>query len=231
MSADLERLKGLWLAAQNAGRGDTVRSAPAVLQRSEESAAFDPFVYLDLTLTVTIVGQRISERVTERTIQATSDGVDRFILRAAIYRQSPEQADIELKALLNCRIGRIDTIKTSEPNEIRRADVLLPHPLLRGETCFFATSATYHRDAGSDDFTQVEVTGQRADRVRVRVQFDPNAVPLRCWTFEGGPEADKWLEPVGDSTRLRAISELGYVEHEFRDLPAASKAGLVWRWE
>ena len=126
---------------------------------------------------------------------------------------------MEIADTINCEIGERTTSKADSGQWLLTAELLLPAPLDIGESCFFANTVLLSefgaplKEEDPTEYVGFTVTGQRADRVELRLQFEPNDLPSKCWIFPGGPELDKWKEPAADSGRIISPSRLGFIDY------------------
>jgi len=65
----------------------------------------------------------------------------------------------------------------------------------------------------------------------VRVLFDPESLPSRCWFFEAVGEIDGHEPPTDKSPRLLTCMPNGYVEQRFENCVYGRKYGIQWTWE
>lgn len=228
LGADLEKLLGLWRATQSSS-GDTPAFA---VSNDNFDPTFDPFIYNDVVVTVKYRGRAVASRVTERRVTAVLPGVDRYTVRTSTSSEPNSAPSIDIVDTINCEIGEKAISEVSAGNWLLTAELLLPAPLSIGESCFFANTVLFSesREAHPRGYAGFTVMGQRADRVQLRVQFDSNALPRKCWVFPGGPELDIWKEPETESGRIVSPSRFGYIDYQFRDLARANTVAIAWKW-
>ncbi|EOD68574.1 helix-turn-helix domain-containing protein [Amycolatopsis vancoresmycina] len=224
LEGDESELRTLWMATQK-----------TPLPRGEaHNDLWDP-VYLDrLVVTSFVSGKGTREvRTVERWIRATSDGVDRFRVRAAALQGISHAGSgrVNVEPYLNCTIGKVKPVKISEEGDAWLVDVLLAVPLDEGEYGFFATRSRYAHPARFTSYTETTITCQGAREVLIRVQFSSDSVPPKCWSYVGSSEIDMQEEPPAGSRRILPVSSSRYVDLPARSLPPGARVGVAWKWD
>lgn len=218
--ADEEELYKLWMAAKNSSRA-----------LDATNSIWDP-MYLDRIVTTSFIRAKgsIEERITERTITATDNSVDRYVARASAPKGEGPRVAIE--ALLNCTVGEVrDLDDPSGLLSAQQTDLMLPEMLNVGDQCFFATRTRFSHSMWGSTFSRIEITGQGAGEVVMRVQFSEDSVPAVCWSFAGSAVVDSFVRPDDGSPDILPISRCGYVETTFHGIPAGARVAIVWRWK
>ncbi|MEV4142665.1 hypothetical protein AB0J40_03300 [Amycolatopsis sp. NPDC049691] len=223
LDGDEQELWALWSAT---------RKTP--LPRGEaHNDLWDP-VYLDrLVVTSFVSGRGTREtRTVERWIRATSDEVDRYVVRAAARRgvSHSGRGKVNVEPYLNCTIGKVRPVSVSEGGDVLLVDVMLAAPLNEGEYGFFATRSRYVHPARYTGFSESVITGQGAREVLVRAQFSRDSIPRTCWKLVGPPDAVIYDEPPPGSRRMLTVSSSRYVEFIARSLSPGERVGIAWKW-
>ena len=141
---------------------------------------------------------------------------------------SQADADLDIVPLANCTLdGELDDL----PRGGRIGALKFARTLNPGDDYFFAYSINYRSEKPCRPVVSHEVRGRATKLLTVRVQFDPQAMPDRCWCFEAIGELDGQRVPSLGSDRDLVVSANGYVDHEFKDAVFGRKYGIMWRWE
>lgn len=182
-----------------------------------------------LVVTYYLTSQIVTDIITERTVEAVEDDVDRYIVRD--YVQGSPDARIQVRALLNCATGTQTAVDLGPGFVGAKVEVLLPAAYRKGEGCTFATKVTRSGVAEPTTWQEIQVTSHGIDNLTMRAQFDLGVPPpSRCWYFAAVPDLGR-LEPPGlGEQRDLDISRFGYVERHFGAGQATAKYGLVWHW-
>jgi hypothetical protein len=192
-------------------------------------SGYQPVRVRKLVVTYYLTGQTVTELVTERSIEAIADEVDRYIVRD--YVQGAPGAYIKVHPLLNCK--RVNQLPVDlGPGFIAvKAEMLLPESYGKGSGCTFATRVTRTGVTDATTWQEIQVTSHGINSLTMRVQFDDQIpLPSRCWYFAAAPDLGR-LEPPGPGEdRDVAISRFGYAEHHFGAGEPAAKYGVKWRW-
>ncbi|ALG09263.1 hypothetical protein [Kibdelosporangium phytohabitans] len=156
---------------------------------------------------------------TRLVVEATADGPDRYL---AVYCAEPEtdSADIAVRALANCRLGRV---RRHAGAAVIAAELLFDRRLRVGETQFFDYAVTVSAPPVSYDYRR----GFRypADFYLLRVQFADGAVPARVHGFaQLKPHAETHVsdELIVTSGRWVHRAERGV---------KPGMIGVAWEWD
>ena len=180
-------------------------------------------------VTYRLTGQTVTDVITERTIEAAEDGVDKYIVRD--YVQGDQGAHIEVSSLLNCRKLRQLPVDLGPGFVAVKAEMLLPKTYKKGETCTFATRVTREGLTDPTTWQEIQVTSHGIASLIMRVQFDTSvSLPERCWHFAAMPDFGRLELPGPEEGRDVEITRFGFAEHHFGVGHAAAKYGMVWRW-
>ena len=188
-----------------------------------------PFRVRNLVVTYRLNGQVVTDVVTERSVEAVQDNVDRYIVRD--YVEGDPGARIEVKALLNCeKLGQVNA--PIGPRSVAvKAEILLPKSYDKGTGCTFATHVTRQGVTDPTTWQEIQVTSHGIDSLTMRAQFDLEVpLPTRCWYFAAAPDVGRLEPPEPGEQRDLEISRLGFVEHRFGAGHALAKYGIVWAW-
>lgn len=192
-------------------------------------SAYQPVRVRRLIVTYFLANQSVTDLFTERTVEATEDGVDRYIVRDYIYGDLG--ANIEIGALMNCK--KISQLPVNLPGYVAaKAEMRLPEAYAKGKGCTFATRVTRSGMTKPTTWQEIQVTSHGILSLVMRVQFDlQTPLPERCWYFAAMPDVDRLEEPATEEKgRDITISRWGYAEHSFGPATVAAKYGVAWRW-
>lgn len=220
LGADSDQLLSLWRS---------IRPTSSV----DNDPSFDPFILNNAIVYGVVKGRHSVERTIERRVTATKDNVSHYVQRVSCD-PGGSSTQIDLVAAMNCEIGRTKLLSVPGEQLLLVADVLLPESLSVGDSCVFTTTAvisapraTQPTKIGAVSFA---VSAQRVDHLCIRVQFEKNDLPRKCWAFPEGSMLDRWIEPPDDSDRILRVSRFGFVEQEFHNPARASTVAVVWIW-
>jgi len=207
---ELNGQEGLWHKYREGEPQLPPRSMPITFERTDVLYRFE--------------GYRGIECISYRWLIAHS-GVDHFEPMGWYYNQP--DAPVTVTPLANCALqGPYREL----PQGGRGADLVLSHTLEPDERYFFAYITQFNSDQPCRPTILYEVRGQGIEHLIVRVQFDPDVVPTKCWHFDVEEQSEGWQIPAADAPELLQVSHNGYVEHEFRGCIRGRKYGLRWIW-
>jgi len=181
-----------------------------------------PFEFDSYHMVFTLRGRAGVECTTYRVLRALQDGIDSY--PSVGWYFSDPGSPVEIDALANCRVTGL----TRRPDGGVAAKLKLPHPLRKGESCFFASRIRYASEVEANRVITHEVRSRRVRRLTIGVQFDVAALPEPIWRFSG--DTLNTEPPASGSDAFLAVSELGYVEHIFENCEHGRKIGLQWNW-
>ena len=189
----------------------------------EEEIVSYPFKFERYHMLFSLAKRVGIECTTYRVLRALDDGVSSY--KAIAWYYSDPEAAVEVIPIANCRVASI------EPQEDGGAAAVLelPHPLRRGETCFFASKVIYHSSRETTRIVSHDVRSQSVDRLTIGIQFDMDAPPFSVWHYTGDGEVGM-RRPSPDSNSFLPMSELGFVSHKFRACKHGRRYGIQWDW-
>jgi hypothetical protein len=142
------------------------------------------------------------------------------------YYNDPN-APVEIVPLANCELaGPLRDL----PQGGRTGTLKFGHTLDGGENYFFAYMIVFNSQQACRPTVLYEVRGQEMRSLTVRAQFDPKAMPHRCWYFDVSAQSDGTEVPGEGAPELLGIAPNGYVEHNFEHCLRGRKYGLRWLW-
>lgn len=184
-----------------------------------------------LTATYVMTGRAVSYAISERTVVALEDGVDRYVVRArAPGPGTDEHHRPTIAARLNCRAGPMRILPGGTRGDTHEVAMLFPAPLAKGNELFFASAVTDQVDI--EPLVEVGVTsrGIEAGHLKLRIQFD-DELPEALWWYSECLEDYRLVRPSAESDRFVPISVLGYAEHTFKQAGRyGHRYGLAWAW-
>jgi hypothetical protein len=145
---------------------------------------------------------------------------------AGWYLNDPD-APVEIVPLANCRL---DGPLRDLPRGGRMGTLRFSHTLDRGERYFLAYMVVFNSQQPCRPIITYDVRGQEMRSLTIRVQFDPAAMPYRCWHFD--IDGQSWgadIPPEG-APELLGIASNGYIEHTFEHCLRVRKYGIRWLW-
>jgi hypothetical protein len=156
---------------------------------------------------------------TRLVVEATADSPDRHL---AVYCAEPgtEAADVTMKALTNCRLGRV---RRHPDAAVIAAEMLFDRHLRFGQTLFFDYAVTVSAPAVSYDYRR----GFRypADVYLLRVRFADGALPVRIHGFtQHKPHA-------GVSVGEELVVTSGHWVHRAERDVKPGVIGIAWEWD
>lgn len=187
-----------------------------------------------LVATYGLKGRAVNYAISERTIVAKDDDVDRYVVRAR--SPNPDAANApRIAARLNCRVGKPYEIKDVNGGVTHEVAMIFEN-LKSGQSHFFASAVTSQSD-DEDPLVEVQVTTQgiAPGGLTMRVQFDNRddggVFPEAAWWFAECLDVHRLVEPPeGDGRRLN-WTKYGYLEHTFEQLGLTGhRYGIGWRW-
>ena len=143
------------------------------------------------------------------------------------YYNEPD-APVEIVPLANCTL---DGPVRDLPQGGRTGTLRFSRTLERGERYFFAYVIEFHSSQPCRPTILYEVRGLEMNTLMIRSQFDPDAIPRKCWYFDVEAQSEGWATPADDSPEMLTVAPNGYVEHEFVNCQRGRKFGLRWQWD
>lgn len=231
-----EAYRGYWLSAasvlalQLEDRLIELNNAPNGWQPYRLSEPKSPPRSLPIAIDRTDVlyrfkGDRGVEVITYRwiTAQGAVDGYE----AVGWYYNQPD-APVKIVPLANCAL---DGPMRDHPQGGRLATLRFSHRLEVGESYFFAYKTCFNSDQPCRPTILYEVRGLAMRSLTVRVQFDPECMPVQLWWFDVDANMQGWSAPLSRSApELIEVAGNGYADHEFIDCDLGRKYGLRWRW-
>jgi len=167
-----------------------------------------------------------------RGIQSTSQrwlvahgAVDHY--EAVGWYYSEPDAPVDIVPVANCTL---DGLLVPLPQGGRAGTLRFSHELQDGERYYFSYTVRFNSQKECRPTILYEVRGLRMDVLMVRAQFDPNAIPVRCWHFDIGAQSEGYHMPPDGAPEFLKVQPNGYVAHEFRSCKRGRKYGLRWIW-
>jgi hypothetical protein len=142
------------------------------------------------------------------------------------YYNDPN-APVEIVPLANCEL---DGPLRDLPQGGRTGTLRFSHTLESGEHYFFAYMIVFNSPQPCRPTVLYDVRGQAMRSLVVRAQFDPKAIPYKCWHFDVGAQNEGSETPADDAPELLKISSNGYISHEFDNCRQGRKFGMRWLW-
>lgn len=222
----LQRLYVLWREAVGEARAATQgKPSSPRLPDTTTSSGGQPFTIERMTVTHYLRGRSVQRSTTERWVIAEEADVSHFL----VPRRVGGPHTPLVRPLLNCRRGTVRRTETAEGDAAEVVEILFPHPLRRREAFFFAIETT--EDSGTETFfREVQETARAIHRITIRVQFDLDDMPYRCWCFGAISDVERLIPPLDGDSRYLFVSEAGYVEFEFVGVTPSAKYGIAWQW-
>ncbi|MDO5629171.1 MAG: hypothetical protein Q4G43_12705 [Mobilicoccus sp.] len=136
--------------------------------------SYDDFAWLSIHDLVKVSVDRVeTSREVRVLIAATRDGVDRY----PVWVTSDDATEVpSLSAVTNCRLGRVQTVPAHAGVA---AEMLLPRPLLRGESMIAEHRITYGNSSAPRNRVGRRITHPFRE-ISLQVHFDSAAVPTSC---------------------------------------------------
>jgi hypothetical protein len=144
----------------------------------------------------------------------------------AWYYSEPD-APVDVVPFANCSL---DGALRDLPQGGRSGTLKFSHVLESGESYFFAYMTEFNSDRPCRPLILYEVRGREMRSLVIRAQFDPRAIPDKCWYFDVEAQNEGWETPSDGASELLDIAENGYVDHEFNNCRRGRKFGLRWKW-
>lgn len=142
------------------------------------------------------------------------------------YYNEPN-APVDIIPLANCSIeGPLRDL----PQGGRSAALKFSHTLEQGEQYFFAYMVQFNSEQPCRPLILYEARGRAINTLAIRAQFDPAAIPYKCWHFDVEGQNEGWQVPPDGAPELLDIAANGYVEFIFNNCPRGRKFGLRWQW-
>lgn len=142
------------------------------------------------------------------------------------YYNQPD-APVDIIPLANCRIsGPLRDL----PQGGRTATLKFSHTLREGENYFFAYMTEFNSEQPCRPAILYEIRGREMRSLTIRAQFDPEAIPNKCWRFNVEAQNEGWEVPSDDAPELLQIASNGYVEWIFNNCRQGRKYGIQWQW-
>jgi len=241
--AELSADPGLW-QVYRLGRAGAVR----VLQASTRSPDITPLVgsapfFIDRMINTYVMrGRCVGKRTTEMWITSWVDGLDHYDVR--VWSHVGGAPVVDVRAWLNCRVGALRTVASTNRLQVLEYPVIFPEPLRKGQDHHFAIEVD-HLPADDDDtpLVELEVTcqgiaplevshdGWPTRGLSVRIQFDQGAYPAAAWWFAKTSDFKRFDRPPDGDPHLLTCSPLGYLEHGFTTkCEPNQRYGVSWSW-
>jgi hypothetical protein len=142
------------------------------------------------------------------------------------YYNEPD-APVEIVPLANCQIeGPLRDL----PQGGRTATLKFSHVLDQGERYFFSYVTEFNSQQPCRPVILYEIRGRSTHTLTIRAQFDPEAMPNKCWHFDVEAQNEGWEVPPDGASELLTIAPNGYIEWTFENCQRGRKFGLQWRW-
>lgn len=142
------------------------------------------------------------------------------------YYNEPD-ASVEIIPLANCAL---DGPLRDLPQGGRCATLKFSRTLSAGEHYFFAYVTNFNSQQRCRPTILYEVRGLEMQSLIIRAQFDPVAIPIKCWYFDVETQSEGWEAPPEGAPELLEIALNGYVDHQFSQCARGQKYGLRWEW-
>lgn len=142
------------------------------------------------------------------------------------YYNDPN-APVEIVPLANCSL---DGPLRDLPQGGKTATLRFSHTLDEGEHYFFAYMIVFNSQQPCRPTVLYDVRGREMSKLVVRAQFDPAALPYKCWYFDMGAQSEGSETPPDDSPVLLDVARNGYIEHLWENCQQGRKYGLQWSW-
>jgi hypothetical protein len=169
-------------------------------------------------------GNRGIESISYRWLTAHAE-VDHY--EAVGWYYNEPDAPVQIIPLANCAL---DGPLRDLPQGGRCGTLRFSHTLKAGEHYFFAYMTRFNSDQPCRPTILYEVRGLEMRSLIIRAQFDPDAVPARCWYFNVEAQSEGWKTPGKNAPELLTIAPNGYLDHEFHHCERGRKYGLRWDW-
>lgn len=201
---------GLWSSYRATGPQRPPYVLPLSFDRTEVLYQFEGF--------------RGIRSTSHRWITAHGD-VDRY--EAVGWYYSDPEAAVDIAPLANCVL---DGPLADLPQGGCCGTLRFSRLLSAGEKYYFAYVVTFNSDKVCRPTILYEVRGLSMRSLTVRAQFDPPALPVLCWYFDIGVQAEGFRTPGPGDPSVLDVSINGYVEHEFLNCQPGRQYGLRWIW-
>jgi hypothetical protein len=142
------------------------------------------------------------------------------------YYNDPN-APVEIVPLANCAL---DGPLRDLPQGGRTGTLKFSHTLDKGERYFFAYMIIFNSQQPCRPTVLYDVRGREMRSLTVRAQFDPEAIPHKCWYFDIGAQSEGWGVPPDSAPIVLDIPINGYVEHSWESCQRGREYGLQWLW-
>jgi hypothetical protein len=142
------------------------------------------------------------------------------------YYNDPN-APVEIVPLANCSLaGSLRDL----PQGGRTGTLKFARTLYSGERYFFAYMIVFNSQQPCRPTVLYDVRGQEMRSLTVRAQFDPAALPYKCWYLDVGAQSEGSELPLEGAPELLQVAPNGYTEHSFELCQRGRKYGLRWLW-
>ena len=118
------------------------------------------------------------------------------------YYNDPN-APVEIVPLANCSL---DGPLRELPQGGRTGILRFSRTLDKGDRYFFAYMITFNSQQPCRPTVLYEVRGQLMNSLTVRAQFDPAALPRKCWYFDIGAQSEGWETPNASGFTTERLS-------------------------
>lgn len=151
-----------------------------------------------------------------RLVVANRDGVEGLTVFLSTNEETGSNA-YRFRAIAGCTIHE----DYQPAQNVRSVQLRFPRPLMLGESALTEVEVTIAEDAAIDIVSDYEVIAeQRLEEILLWVNFDPDALPRRCWVyFEESGLKHEW--PVD----IEGAPSVHYRQRDF------GPGGLGVRWE
>lgn len=158
----------------------------------------------------------VSTRI-RRLVVANRDGVEDMTVFLGTDDDHGTQA-YRFRAVDGCAIHE----EHQPAHNVRRVQLRFPRPLMRGESALTEVEVTLAEDASQEIVDDYEVYAeQRLEEILIWVNFDPRALPRRCWVyFAEGDLKHEWPVDIEGSPSVH------YRQRDF----GPGGLGIRWEW-
>jgi len=201
-----------------------------------DDATLQPFIVDRLEASYFLDKHRACrEAITQRWLTAHlgpshMPSIDHYVARARYSGVPGGNANVptRIAPLLNCASGEaevgLDGWVTSK--------MYFPNALQDGQSVFFSSRVSYDTDQPMDPVASIQVTSLGIRKLIMRVQFDPEQTPSRCWVFAGHNYSDMRKPPKPeDSSTFREPNGIGYVDYEESNCRPGWSYAICWEWD
>ncbi|MGK3204132.1 hypothetical protein [Amycolatopsis sp. MEPSY49] len=152
---------------------------------------------------------------TELVVTSREDGVDRWV---SFFR--PQTGGGHQPVLRSARCCRPGRVRRDAASELVALELRFDYPLRAGETYVFDFEFAYDGTPPETSYLQFGVRAP-ARQIMLQACFDPAAVPVRCYRYDGEASADRPELPVGPSF----TSHIAVLDAQ------PGVYGMCWEWD